>query len=88
MRIPPNLPLMGVLLMSAEVVEFSAKVPKDLYERFKGCVPHYGGTQWFIVSSLAEFVQRCEEQPTLKDNVAASVDSMLQLNRQLKEAEG
>jgi hypothetical protein len=73
--------------MPAEVVEFSAKIPKDLYERFKGCVPHYGGTQWFINSAVAEFVNRCEEQPLLKDTVASSVEAMLQLNRQLKEAE-
>lgn len=69
-----------------EMVEFSAKVPRRLYDEFKALVPMYGGTQWFINSSLAGFVSNAHENPTLAENVAASVEAMLKLNRTLKEA--
>ena len=67
-------------------VEFSAKIPSELYEEFKEFVPHYGGTQWFINAALTSFLERCRENPSVKDSVGLSVDAMLQLNRQLKEA--
>lgn len=69
-----------------DTVEFSAKVPADLYLRFKDLVPGYGGTQWFINAALAGFVARVEGNPTLQDQVAESVDAMLQLNRLTKGA--
>lgn len=69
----------------SQTVEFSAKVPKDLYDRFKEQVPGYGGTQWFINAALAGFVTECESDPSLKKKVAASVEAMLQLNRTIKE---
>lgn len=69
-----------------ETVEFSAKVPKELYDDFKALVPAYGGTQWFINSALAGFVRRMKENPTLEKQVEESVEAMLQLNRTLKEA--
>jgi hypothetical protein len=71
--------------MSQETVEFSAKVPKDLYDRFKIHVPLYGGTQWLINSALAEFVQQMDRDPSLREKVEESVNAMLQLNRTIKE---
>jgi hypothetical protein len=68
-----------------QTVEFSAKVPKDLYDRFKEQVPAYGGVQWFINAALAGFVAECEADASLKAKVAASVEAMLQLNRAIKE---
>jgi hypothetical protein len=66
-------------------VEFSAKVPRDLYDRFKRLVPNYGGTQWFINAALIGFVKRMEENPALTEVVEDSVEAMLQLNRIVKE---
>lgn len=70
----------------SETVEFSAKVPRDVYDKFKVLVPAYGGTQWFINAALAGFVQRLEANPSLSENVSASVEAMLQLNRLTKDA--
>lgn len=69
----------------SQTVEFSAKVPRELYERFKAQVPAYGGVQWFINAALAGFVERCEADPSLKDNVETSVEAMLKLNRLTRE---
>jgi hypothetical protein len=71
--------------MSQETVEFSAKVPKDLYDRFKVHVPLYGGTQWLINSALSAFVAELDKDPSLSKKVEESVNAMLQLNRTLKE---
>jgi hypothetical protein len=81
---PRQYPCTPAVKMS-ETVEFSAKVPKDTYNEFKELVPPYGSVQWFINASLAEFVKRVKEEPTLKHAVAASVEAMLQLNRLNKE---
>lgn len=69
-----------------ETVEFSAKVPTDLYEEFKTFVPPYGGTQWFINAALAGFIEKMRENPSLVAHVESSVESMLRLNRIAKES--
>jgi hypothetical protein len=70
-----------------DTVEFSAKVPRSMYEEFAENVPVYGGTSWFINAALAEFNAQMRRNPNqLKIVVKESVEAMLQLNRTLKEA--
>lgn len=67
-------------------VEFSAKVPRDLFDEFDKLVPIYGSRQWFITAALREFVAQAKKNPTLVRQVEASVQSMLGLNRMLATA--
>jgi hypothetical protein len=67
-------------------VDFAAKVPADLYIRFKKALPIYGATTFFINKALEEFVERLEDDPTLIDTVALSIDSMIQDRRELSDA--
>ena len=85
MHHPPRANLMP---QPQEYAEFSAKVPRHLYEEFKKLMPAYGGTQWFINSALAEFLKQLRAEPELLKQVHSSVDAMLQLNRVTREEVG
>lgn len=62
-------------------VEFSAKVPRALFDKYDELVPIYGSRQWFIVAALTAFVAELERNPSLTQQVTTSVQSMLSLNR-------
>ena len=67
--------------VSKDTVEFSAKVPREQYDAFKENFGQYGAVQWFINESLAEFNRKIAEQPSLKEQVNAAIESMLRANR-------
>lgn len=68
-------------------VEFSGKVDLADYKEFseyfddgKG-KPIYGATTWFISTSLKEFLTEVRRNPKLKEQVVASIKTMLESNR-------
>lgn len=69
-----------------DLVEFGAKVPSAEYEEFKENFPQYGAVTWFINSTLAQFNAAVRENPTAKDLIDKSINSMLELNRLAREA--
>lgn len=72
--------------MASETVEFSSHVPKEDYDYFREQFPQYGATKWFITSALREFNERVRANPTLKEQVAYSIEHMLETSRLIKEA--
>lgn len=67
--------------MAADTVEFSAKIPRELYERFKALFPQYGAVNWFINTATATFVEECEKEPSAPEVVNRSVNILLAINR-------
>lgn len=65
----------------AVYVEFSAKVPRALFDEFDTLVPIYGSRQWFIQAALTAFIAEAKQNPSLVRQVKASVQSMVSLNR-------
>lgn len=78
---------MPVLPVKDEV-EFGARIPRALYEEFKGFVPQYGGVQWFLNAALTSFVEHCKTNPTLVDYIDDSVRAMVSLNRMAGQTQG
>lgn len=64
------------------MVEFSAKVPDEEYDRFKARFPVYGAVNWFINTALKEFNDRVEANPTLQLLVNDSISTMLTERRE------
>jgi hypothetical protein len=62
-------------------VEFGAKIPPDLYRRFKQKFDIYGASTWFINKSLEAFMDTVEANPDLEEIVFISIDQMLQERR-------
>jgi hypothetical protein len=62
-------------------VEFSAKVPRALFDQFDEIVPIYGSRQWFLCTALAAFVEEAKRNPGVVEQVKLSVQSMVTLNR-------
>lgn len=62
--------------------EFSARVPRDLYDEFRRYFPGYGATTWFINNSLQLFLEQVRESPDMIDRVSASIDAMVRENRE------
>lgn len=67
--------------MAADTVEFSAKIPRELYDRFKALFPQYGAVNWFINTATQTFVDECEKEPSSVETVNRSVNLMLAANR-------
>lgn len=59
-----------------DLVEFSAKIPRSLYERFKARFPFHGATTYVIETLVEEIVTAAEREPTLREQVKDSVRKM------------
>jgi hypothetical protein len=65
----------------SEKAEFSARVPRDLYDEFRRFFPGYGATTWFINNALNEFLEQCRKSPEAIERVQLAIDAMVQENR-------
>jgi len=78
-------PIGNAMSKNRDTVEFSAKVPDDLYQEFKVLFPQYGSTTWFINTALEEFLKSVRTSASLQQHVANAIDSMLTDRREDKE---
>ena len=63
---------------SSRTVEFSAKVPSDLYDEFKLLFPQYGAVTWFINAALVEFIQQVRDNGTVQQRVHDAIATTLE----------
>lgn len=59
--------------MPDEYIEVKTRIPTDLHERFIRVMPIYGSLGFVIRTTLEEFCELAESQPSVADNVAAAV---------------
>lgn len=67
-------------------VEFSAHVPYEDYKEFKENFPQYGAVKWFLCGALHQFNLQVRQDPSLKQKVAAAIQELLDLDRQVNRA--
>jgi hypothetical protein len=65
-----------------EKAEFSAKVPRELYDEFRRYFPAYGGTTWFINTALNTFMESVRHDPDAVERIQKSIELMVQENRE------
>jgi hypothetical protein len=65
-----------------EKVDFSAKIPRHLYDEFRRYFPAYGATTWFINSALNALMESVRDDPDAVERVQKSVELMVQENRE------
>ncbi len=56
-------------------VEYTAKIPKPMYEEFIGFFPQYGSNSWFIRGALENLLELCRQQPRSVDLLRAAIES-------------
>lgn len=64
------------------MIEFSAKVPDEQYQKFKEVFPQYGAVNWFINTALASFNAQVDARPEVKELVNQAISNMLEERRQ------
>jgi hypothetical protein len=62
-------------------VDFSARIPRELYDEFRRYFPGYGATTWFINQSLHSFMEGIRGDPDAIERVQTSIDLMVRENR-------
>jgi len=70
--------------MNDERVEFSSKVPREEYDRFKERFPQYGAVNWLINTMLKTFNDLCDMTPDAQEIINRSINLMLAHNRGAK----
>lgn len=64
---------------------FGANIPEEDYLAFKELVPIYGGSQWFIETTIREFIAAARRDPSIVEHARASVQAMLERNRESEQ---
>lgn len=72
--------------MASDTTEFSSHVPTSEYEFFKENFPQYGAVKWFITNALIEFNEQVRANPTIKQQVDAAIQQMLDTSRLIAQA--
>lgn len=72
--------------MASLTTEIGAPVPTAEYEFFKESFPQYGSVKWFINSALLEFNERIRANPSLKEQINAAIQQMLDTSKLIAQA--
>lgn len=72
--------------MAGSTVEFGSHVPASEYEFFKEHFPQYGAVKWFINSMLIEFNEQIRQNPSVKEQIDAAIQNMLETSRLIAAA--
>lgn len=62
----------------ADTIDFTARIPRELHERFLARFPQYGSNTWFLKTMLEKFLDEVEASPAAEDLMNKSLFGFLE----------
>lgn len=64
--------------MPRDTVEFSGRVPRELYRAFARAIPIHGANTWFVNRALTLFLEEITNAPSLEVPLQNSINRLIE----------